>query len=92
MRHRLTQRAESDLKDIYRYTARSFGPRQAEKYLHELDAVFALIADHPEIGRVYAGQTRHFPHGKHIIFYRVVDETVVIGRIFHSARGSRDDG
>lgn len=91
MRHRLTQRAESDLADIYRYTVRNFGARQAETYLRELDAVFALIADHPEIGRVYAGRTRHFVHGKHFILYRVLDEIVVIGRIFHSARRTRDD-
>jgi toxin ParE1/3/4 len=89
MRHKLTGRAESDLKDIYRYTVHSFGARQAEKYLRELDAVFELIGDHPEIGRVYEGKTRHFVHGKHIILYRVLNETVVIGRIFHGAQSSR---
>lgn len=67
MRHRLTQRAEADLKDIYRYTVQTFSARQAEKYLRELDAVFELIRDHPEIGRFYERRTRHFVHGKHII-------------------------
>lgn len=91
MHHRLTQRAEADLKDIYRYTVQTFGPRQAEKYLHELDAVFELIGDHPEIGRAYEGSTRHFVHGKHIILYRVQKDLVVIGRIFHGAQASRTD-
>ena len=91
MHHRLAQRAEGDLKDIYRYTVQTFGSRQAEKYLRELDAVFELIGDHPEIGRPYEGRTRHFVHGKHIILYRIVSEVVVIGRIFHGAQSSRSD-
>ena len=33
MRHRLTVRAERDLKDIYRYTLDTFGERQADRYL-----------------------------------------------------------
>lgn len=42
--YRLTQRAEQDLKDIYRYTLKAFGAAQAEKYLLELDSVFGLLA------------------------------------------------
>ena len=86
MRPRLTDRAERDLKDIYRYTAGMFGHRQAESYLRELDAVFDLIGDYPGIGRVYEGRTHQFVHGRHIILYRVIDDGVVIGRIFHGAQ------
>ncbi|MFG1342501.1 type II toxin-antitoxin system RelE/ParE family toxin [Xanthobacter autotrophicus] len=91
MRPKLTQRAERDLKDIYRYTAGMFGHRQAESYLRELDAVFELIGDYPAIGRLYEGKTHQFVHGRHIILYRVIDAAVVIGRIFHGAQ-SRTDG
>lgn len=49
MRHRITQRAERDLKDIYRYTADMFGHAQAEKYLRELDAVFAILGEYPNL-------------------------------------------
>ena len=52
MRHRITQRAERDLKDIYRYTFDSFGERQAEKYLLELNAVFRLIGENPRMGHL----------------------------------------
>lgn len=86
MRHRITARAERDLKDIYRYTALTFGPDQAEKYLRELDVVFELIGDYPDIGRIYDGRTHQFVHGRHIILYRVMTDTVVIGRIFHGAQ------
>ncbi|RVA15951.1 type II toxin-antitoxin system RelE/ParE family toxin, partial [Mesorhizobium sp. M7A.F.Ca.CA.004.11.2.1] len=55
MRHRITHRAERDLKDIYRHTFENFGHTQAEKYLRELDAVFELLGDYPNMGRLYEG-------------------------------------
>lgn len=84
--YRLTQRAERDLKDIYRYTLKAFGAAQAEKYLLELDSVFGLLARHPAMGRLYDGQTHQFVHGKHIILYRTASDAIVIGRIFHGAQ------
>jgi len=86
MRHRITARAESDLKDIYRYTVETFGHGQADKYLRELDTVFKLLGDHPHMGRIYEGPTRHFVHGSHIILYRVGADEIVVGRIFHGAQ------
>ena len=86
MRHRITQRAERDLLDIYRYTVETFGPNQADKYLRELEAVFELIAEYPRVGRTYEGETRQFVHGKHIILYRIGQTEVVVGRIFHGAQ------
>ena len=86
MRHRITARAERDLKDIDRYTVDMFGPKQAEKYLRELDAVFELLGDYPNMGRTYEGRTRHFVHGSHIILYRIGADEIVIGRIFHGAQ------
>ncbi|MEQ1953656.1 type II toxin-antitoxin system RelE/ParE family toxin [Mesorhizobium sp. CN2-181] len=86
MRHRITARAERDLKDIYRYTVEAFGDKQAEKYLRELDAVFELLGDYPNMGRVYEGRTHQFVHGKHIILYRIGATEIVIGRIFHGAQ------
>jgi len=86
MRFKITQQAERDLKDIYRYTELTFGRRQAEKYLRELDTVFELIGDNPRIGRKYDGNTHRFLHGKHIILYRVKTDHVLIGRIFHGAQ------
>lgn len=86
MRHRITHRAERDLKDIYRYTFENFGHTQAEKYLRELDAVFELLGDYPSMGRFYEGRTHQFVHGRHIILYRMGLEEIVIGRIFHGAQ------
>lgn len=86
MRHRITARAERDLKDIYHYTVESFGPKQAEKYLRELDAVFEMLGDYPNMGRVYEGHTHQFVHGRHIILYRIGADEILIGRIFHGAQ------
>lgn len=91
MRHRITQRAERDLKDIYRYTVQTFGHAQAEKYLRELDAVFEILGDYPNMGRIYEGRTHQFVHGKHIILYRVGSNEIVIGRIFHGAQRHASD-
>nr|WP_263495319.1 type II toxin-antitoxin system RelE/ParE family toxin [Mesorhizobium sp. CO1-1-8] len=57
MRHRITHRAERDLKDIYRHTFENFGHTQAEKYLRELDAVLSCSA----ITRIWAGSMKAGP-------------------------------
>lgn len=85
MRHRITARAERDLKDIYRHTVLTFGPTQAEKYLRELDAVFEILGHYPKMGRVYEGSTHQFVHGRHIILYRIGANEIIVGRIFHGA-------
>jgi toxin ParE1/3/4 len=87
MRHEISRAAEADLKDIYRYTFHAFGPRQAERYLRDLGAVFEMLGEFPEMGRPFEGLSRAFIHGSHIVIYRVEDNFVMIGRIFH---GSRD--
>lgn len=86
MRHRITHRAERDLKDIYRHTFENFGHTQAEKYLRELDAVFELLGDYPNMGRLYEGRTHQFVQGKHIILYRMGSEEIIVGSIFHGAQ------
>jgi toxin ParE1/3/4 len=86
MKHRISQRAERDLKDIYVYTRQQFGQSQAEKYLRELDAVFGLLSEYPDMGRLYDGRTHQFVHGKHIILYRSSSNGIIIGRIFHGAQ------
>ena len=91
MGYKLTLRAEHDLKEIYRYTLETFGKAQAEKYLRELDSVFVLLSEYPNMGRLYDGVTHQFVHGKHIILYRAQAHQIVIGRLFHGAqRPNRD--
>jgi toxin ParE1/3/4 len=91
MKHRISQRAERDLKDIYVYTLQQFGQSQAEKYLRELDAIFGLLSEYPDMGSLYDGRTHQFVHGKHIILYRSSSNGIIIGRIFHGAQRHRQD-
>lgn len=48
MRHRLTQRADDDLKHLLQETLRAFGPRQTRIYAALIDRAIGLIADEPE--------------------------------------------
>mgnify|MGYP006275928791 FL=1 len=51
MTYRLTERAEDDVIDIYRYTAEHFGAAQADAYHRKLEATFALLGENPFIAR-----------------------------------------
>ncbi len=82
----LSRSAEESLRDIYHYTYLSFGEKQADKYLLELEAVFETLADYPKVGKPYQGKTRFFVHGKHIILYRIQKNCILIGKIFHGSR------
>lgn len=90
MRHKLRPLARRQIKDIYRYTYLTFGEKQADKYMYELDAVFEMIADNPRIGRPYSGETRQLVHGRHIILYRITKTHISIGRIFHGSQRRTD--
>ncbi len=84
----LTKSAQADLKSIARYTQDSWGVRQRNTYLKEMDQVFRTLAMNPVIGRacdeVREGY-RKFPHGSHIIYYKVpTTEELLIVRILHT--------
>jgi toxin ParE1/3/4 len=48
----LTEKANSDLKDIARFTQKRWGHDQRNKYLKDLDACFFRLAENPSLGRV----------------------------------------
>ena len=73
---------QDDTQSSYDRVAKDY----ADKYLRELDAVFALIGGNPRMGLTYEGRTHQFVHGKHIILYRIARDNVVIGRVFHGAQ------
>jgi toxin ParE1/3/4 len=47
---RLTRKAREDLKSIARYTQKTWGVAQRNKYLTQLDERFAVLADAPTPG------------------------------------------
>ena len=63
-----------------------WGLAQAEHYLSQLRAAVDRVVRHPRSGRVYdlaANEYRAVRSGRHLIFYRIDRETIVVVRILH---------
>ncbi|MGE4505847.1 MAG: type II toxin-antitoxin system RelE/ParE family toxin [Desulfovibrionaceae bacterium] len=88
MRFQLTNKAYDDLTNIARYTHKTWGLEQRNQYLLRLDQSFHLIANNVSMGRncdhIKTGYFSH-PVGRHLVFYRIDGETVVIVRILHQS-------
>jgi toxin ParE1/3/4 len=87
-RYLLRPRARRDLEEIWTYTARTWGPAQAETYIRQIQHSCGLIADDPRLGRscddIRAGY-RKIRSGSHFLFYRPTKDGVEIVRILHSS-------
>jgi plasmid stabilization system protein ParE len=51
MRHRLSELAESDLREIWRYVAADTSVERADRLLEAIGDGLDLLAEHPRIGR-----------------------------------------
>lgn len=86
----LSEKADTDLEEIFDYTCEEFGFNQAEKYLLEIEGIFYFLFKNP-----FSGRSRNeikeglysFPKDNHIIFYRIHNDHIRIIRVLH---GSRD--
>lgn len=91
-KYRLTDRARTDLFDIYDFTEDKFGSYQAEAYYAGLVRTFELLADFPLIGQPVdelAAGYRRFRFQAHLIFYSDQPNLVEIRAIVHSAKDIR---
>jgi len=87
---RASSYAEEDLRSIFRYTIRKWGFDQADTYLELLSVARERIVANPFLPGSksrddLAPGCRSFPCGKHVIFYRLRDNTVEIARILHES-------
>ena len=84
--YRLTPAAKSDLIDIWNYTVETWGEKQAERYLLDIETKLELLAANPQLGRqrpeINPGYYS-FPVGKHIIFYVKSDNYIDIIGVLH---------
>jgi len=83
----LTKKARDDLKAIGRYTQETWGREQRNRYLTMLDDKFHDLAANPMKGRdcrdIRTGY-RKYEVGKHIIFYRHLEEEgIEVVRVLH---------
>ena len=84
MSYRLTVEADNDLTAIFWHGMEQFGAARTERYLNELEQVFAFLAEHPEAARLRADidpPIRAYPQEVHIILYEIEGSDVVIVRI-----------
>jgi toxin ParE1/3/4 len=86
LKYRLTPTAKSDFVEIWNYSVETWGLKQAEKYLQDIEDTLNQLAANPELGRQrpeIASGYYSFPAQKHIIFYLISDSYIDIIGILH---------
>ncbi len=87
--YQLSEEADNDLQDIYDYTEEHFGTDQAIKYLLDLEELFNLLCTHTQTGRarndVREG-LRSSSYVSHVVFYRVLQNHILVVRVLHASR------
>ncbi len=84
----ISNAAYEDIKDIWAYSLNTWGINQAEHYIEKLYTFVTMLTDAHQIGRTY---TEINPDCKgllcqqHIIFYKVIDDRIIILRVLHKA-------
>ena len=85
--YRLTNKAVTDLSEIWEYTIEVWSEKQADKYYDELISNFKEIAENPDLGKTYdriSKQLLGIKANKHVIFYRTLSKNYVeITRVLH---------
>lgn len=88
--YEITRQADKDIEEIFRYTLKEYGKKQAVKYLSALKSLFIKLCKTPEIGRLrdeLREGLRSITNDQHIIFYSINENKILIVRVLH---GNRD--
>ena len=84
----LSRRAQSDLDEIWDYSAQVWGRDQANRYVEALRDSIKRVAADPSRGRsmtVGRKSYRRYRSGSHLIFYRKAKRGIRIVRILHES-------
>lgn len=85
---RLSRRAVTDLVDIADFTRDTWGETQALSYLADMQEAPTALTASPGLGRqcdnIRAG-LRRLERNRHVIFYQLTDQAVVVSRILHQS-------
>lgn len=79
--YRLSEKADSDLADIYEHGILNFGLDQAQLYLSGIHDRFETLAKNPMLGRdakEFAPNLRRFAYQSHSIFYVPQGQNILI--------------
>ncbi|CAN7245353.1 type II toxin-antitoxin system RelE/ParE family toxin [Aminobacter sp. LjRoot7] len=76
--------AEADLGQIWRYTAETWNPDQADEYIMQIHSSCTELATGQgrSLADIRAGYLK-LSIGSHFIVYRIVEETIDVVRILH---------
>ncbi len=83
----LSSRAEDDRDAIYERGLDDWGEAQASEYMGAIRLALEDLATFPEMGRTQddlRDGVRAHPVHRHVIFYQIVDDEVLVGRILHA--------
>jgi len=86
--YKLLPAAETDLENIWHYTAETWGTEQANSYIDNMDGAFQLLADSPLICRErweLSPPVRIHNHEKHLIVYLAKKAEIHIVRVLHES-------
>lgn len=88
MKNKLSNAAARDIEDIYLYGFIEFGESQADQYTAMLESRIAILCANPQIGRIDSRVNpaiQRFECERHVIFYDLLAEHILIVRILHGA-------
>jgi toxin ParE1/3/4 len=82
-----TNKALTDLEEIWDYTVENWSENQAEKYYYLIMASCKDLANTPQLGKSYAVVSPNilgYKCGEHIIFYQEIEKNKIeIARVLH---------
>ncbi len=84
----LSNKASTDIDEIYEFTIVTFGLTQARKYLTGLHECFEMLAENPLYGRNatnLAINLRRLEYQSHVVFYIAKEQGVHIVRVLHQS-------
>ena len=90
----ITDAAEDDLRSIGGYIEGAAGPVTSERFILRVDEVIQSLGFAPDRTRVRTDlrPALHMIHADaYLVFYRIVQDTVLILRVIHGARDISSD-
>lgn len=85
-KYTLSNKASSDLANIFQYTYKNFTLSQAEYYLSELDECFIMLSSEPDLAyKVEDIKKKYFRYlcRKHAVYFQVRKDDIFIIRVLH---------
>ena len=87
--YRLSRDAQIDLDKIADWGLDNFGMDRALSYRDSFVNAFERLARHNNLGSSFGHirpDSRRLVHGSHVIYYKWIDEQIVIQRILHQSQ------